>query len=75
MIWYVIRALSVKSAVFFDRNKFTHLVSEHRAEINTKGFKSWDLFVRAGAKIKHTKSDASGGKVSHLESVLLRLFF
>jgi len=24
--------------------------------------------ARGGAKIKHTKSDASGGKVSHLES-------
>lgn len=30
---------------FFDRNQFGRLVSEHRAEKNTKGFKCWDHFV------------------------------
>jgi len=30
--------------------------------------------VRAGAKLKHTKSGASGGKVSHLESRLQQRF-
>jgi hypothetical protein len=34
----------------------------------------WDFMIRAGAKIKHTKSDASGGKVSHLESELPQRF-
>ena len=30
---------------FFDRNQFARLVSDHCAEKNTRGFKSWDHFV------------------------------
>jgi len=31
-------------------------------------------YDKVGAKLKHTKSDASGGKVSHLESMLPQRF-
>lgn len=52
---------------FFDRNQFARLVSEHCAERNAKGFKSWDHFVSMlFCQVAQAKSlrEISGGLAS-----------